>query len=112
MSRWTWLLAIYLLGLTAVAFYSVYLADQSKGLFDKDLMFVGRSAEGASGAQQEGLMNATRAAVTFYKGMSYAVIIGNALVIISLFLLDFKISWRSDPPALFAGLPAIGGRRR
>lgn len=110
MSRWTWILAVYLLGLTAASFYSVYLADQSKGLFDVDLMFVGRTTEGASADKQQGLMEKTRAAVTFYKYLSYTLIVGNALVVISMFLLDFKVTWRTEP--IMPTLPAIGGRRR
>lgn len=109
MSSWTWMLAIYLLAITSACFYSVYLMDQSKGLFDRDLMFVGRSAQGESGPQQEGLMEKTRTAVSFYKYLTYALIIGNAIVITSMFLLDFKVTFR-DGTAV--GLPAIGGRRR
>jgi hypothetical protein len=106
MSSLTWMLAFYLLAITAACFYSVYLMDKSKGLFDKDLMFVGRSPEGASGAQQEGLMLNTRAAVTYYKYLTYALITGNAFIIIAMFLLDFKVFFRDGV------LPAVGGRRR
>lgn len=109
MSTWTWALAIYLLIITASCFYSIYLMDQSKGLFDRDLMFVGRSSEGASGPQQEGLMEKTRTAVSFYKYLTYGLIIGNAIVIVSMFLLDFRVTWRDST---VAGIPAVGGRRR
>jgi hypothetical protein len=100
MSAWTWITSIYLLGLTAASFYSVYLMDQAKGLYDEDLMFVGRNS---NNAQQEGLMIKTRAAVTFFKYLTYTIIVLNAVAIISFFLGDIKLAWRTPS--------AVGGRR-
>lgn len=123
MSRWTLLLTLYLLGITAACFYSVYLAMLANGIFNPSIMFINRDTGSAinddkgvktgwKDGQEEDLMVKTRALITYFKGLSYALIIGNAFVIISMFLLDFKISWRNGPPPLLAGLGAIGGGRR
>ena len=121
MTKWTWFLALYLLAITASCFYSVYLASVANGIFNPSIMFTNRDTgspinedKGIKVSWKDGeegdLMTKTRALITFYKYLSYALIVGNALVIISLFLLDFKISWRND--VAIPGLPAIGGRRR
>ena len=127
MSKWSWFLALYLLGLTIASFYSVYLMDQSKGLFDGRVSMVGgdsstsdlskavsQTGSAASGINTSGitaggllgsvrqgftsggLLDRVRDAVTFSKNLTYAIIIGNAGVIIALILFDFKITARNS----------------
>lgn len=118
MSTWTWALAIYLLGITAACFYSVYLMDLANGLFNPSIMFTNRDTGSRTkedvwkDGQEGDLMTKTRAAVTFYKYLTYALIVCNAIVIISMFLLDFKVTWKTDPIIAIPGAPAVGGRRR